>query len=140
MALYNNILFTYDLTNMGATIAERAGEFAKVMNAKISMIAVIDPEPAYGFFVPTDIPSEEAVQKAEEKMKEVGAKLGVPVETYYVECGNVKSEILRVADEMKADLIVVGSHSIRGIGDLLGSTANAINNKAKVDVLTLKAK
>jgi nucleotide-binding universal stress UspA family protein len=43
--------------------------------------------------------------------------------------------ILRVADEVKADLIVVGNRGMRGAGRVLGSVPNSIAHKAACSVL-----
>jgi nucleotide-binding universal stress UspA family protein len=43
--------------------------------------------------------------------------------------------ILRVADEVNADLIVVGNRGMRGVGRVLGSVPNNIAHKASCSVL-----
>ena len=53
--------------------------------------------------------------------------------------GNPDEEIVRVAKEMEADLIVIGSHGYRGIGRLLlGSTAERVVQYASCAVLVVK--
>jgi universal stress protein A len=55
------------------------------------------------------------------------------------ETGDPATEILRVADDIHADLIVVGTHGRTGLGRLLmGSTAEQIVRQAPCPVLTLK--
>jgi nucleotide-binding universal stress UspA family protein len=62
----------------------------------------------------------------------------VPVE-YRVAEGDTATEILRLADEVKADLIVMGTHGRRGVGRLLmGSVAEEVVRKAPCPVLTVK--
>jgi nucleotide-binding universal stress UspA family protein len=52
--------------------------------------------------------------------------------------GNAADEIRTVADEMKADLIVIGTHGRRGIARaLLGSTAENVIRTVKTPVLTI---
>ncbi|MDQ1434709.1 MAG: hypothetical protein QOF59_1525 [Actinomycetota bacterium] len=43
--------------------------------------------------------------------------------------------ILRIADEVNADLIVVGNRGMRGAGRVLGSVPNSIAHKASCSVL-----
>jgi len=43
-----------------------------------------------------------------------------------------------VAGEIKADLIVVGSHGRHGLGLLLGSTASSVVHHAACDVLAVR--
>jgi nucleotide-binding universal stress UspA family protein len=53
--------------------------------------------------------------------------------------GNPDEEIVRVAKELEADLIVIGSHGYRGIGRLLlGSTAERVVQYASCAVLVVK--
>jgi nucleotide-binding universal stress UspA family protein len=53
--------------------------------------------------------------------------------------GEPAAEILRVAEETKCDLIVIGTHGRTGLGRLLmGSVAEEVLRKADCPVLTLK--
>jgi universal stress protein A len=57
-----------------------------------------------------------------------------------LEQGDTVEEILRVAQEARADLIVMGTHGRTGLGRLLmGSVAEQIVRKAACPVLTVKA-
>jgi nucleotide-binding universal stress UspA family protein len=56
-----------------------------------------------------------------------------------LEQGDAVTEILRVADEVHADLIVMGTHGRTGLGRLLmGSVAEQVVHKARCPVLTVK--
>jgi universal stress protein A len=55
-----------------------------------------------------------------------------------VEIGNTGHTILRVADELGVDLILVGSHGRHGLAVLLGSTARSVLNGARCDVLAVR--
>jgi nucleotide-binding universal stress UspA family protein len=53
--------------------------------------------------------------------------------------GDAATEILRVAEEAKCDLIVMGTHGRTGLGRLLmGSVAEQVVRKASCPVLTVK--
>ena len=57
-----------------------------------------------------------------------------------LEVGDAVREIIRLADEEKADLIVMGTHGRGGVSRLLmGSVAEGVMRKAPCPVLTLKA-
>jgi nucleotide-binding universal stress UspA family protein len=59
---------------------------------------------------------------------------------YRLEEGEMATEILRVAQETKSDLIVLGTHGRTGLGRLLmGSVAEQVLRKASCPVLTIKA-
>lgn len=54
--------------------------------------------------------------------------------------GDAAAEILQVADEVGADLIVLGTHGRTGLGRvLMGSVAEAVLRRARCPVLTLKS-
>jgi nucleotide-binding universal stress UspA family protein len=59
---------------------------------------------------------------------------------YRLEEGFAATEILRLAEEAKADLIVMGTHGRTGLSRLvLGSVAEQVVRKARCPVLTVKA-
>jgi nucleotide-binding universal stress UspA family protein len=58
---------------------------------------------------------------------------------YRLNEGHPVSEILGVADEVGADLIVMGTHGRTGLGRLLlGSVAEQVSRKARCPVLTVR--
>jgi manganese transport protein len=55
--------------------------------------------------------------------------------------GDVKTELARMVDEWRADLLVTGSHGHRLLGDLfLGSTASGLRHLVSCPVLTIRAR
>ncbi|MDN5937003.1 MAG: universal stress protein, partial [Nitrosospira sp.] len=52
--------------------------------------------------------------------------------------GVPEREIVRIAEEERVDLIVVGSHGRHGLALLLGSTANSVLHHAKCDVMAIR--
>jgi nucleotide-binding universal stress UspA family protein len=59
---------------------------------------------------------------------------------YRVRDGDPAAETIRLASEVKANLIVMGTHGRTGLGRLLmGSAAEAVLRRAPCPVLTLKA-
>jgi nucleotide-binding universal stress UspA family protein len=65
----------------------------------------------------------------------------IPIEVeYHVKEGNPASEIVRLADAVKADLIVVGTHGRTGLSWMLaGSVANAVMQRAGCPVLAVRS-
>ena len=49
--------------------------------------------------------------------------------------GDATAAILRVAQEVNADLIVVGNKGMKGKGRVLGSVPNTVSHKAPCSVL-----
>jgi len=72
------------------------------------------------------------------RLAKLAEKLAVTEDRLWLEMGSPKSEIIRVAEENKVDLIVVGSHGRHGLGLLLGSTANGVLHHAACDVLAVR--
>lgn len=53
--------------------------------------------------------------------------------------GSPKREIVKYAEQIGADLIMLGSHGHYGVSDVLGTTASAILHRAKCDVMVVQA-
>ena len=143
MDAYTHILFATDLSDENRRLAERARDLAMRYGAKLSLIHVVEYSPLLeygdGQVFPTGLELEETLaEQARTKLEQWGRELNVRSEDQQVEIGATKTEILRVAQERGADLIVVGSHGRHGLGLLLGSTANAVLHGAPCDVLALR--
>ena len=80
----------------------------------------------------------ELMAGAKKRLAKLAEKLGVTEDRLWLEMGSPKTEIIRVAEENKVDLIVVGSHGRHGLGLLLGSTANGVLHHATCDVLAVR--
>lgn len=143
MSGYKHILVAADLIVADDNpVVKRAKEIQKNTGAKLSMIHVIEYPPSYGeaYEVPTVADwQEELEQSAKERLHKLSEEMGVAQEQRFLRIGQPKYQILEVADEIGADLIIVGSHARHGLGLLLlGSTANAIIHHAKCDVLAVR--
>lgn len=142
MAVYSNILLAVDLHPACDDVtAARAVAIAKDMNAKLSIVHGVEHINAYGMAqaYPTVIDLEEQMAKeAKDTLAKFSVKYGIPPERQFVEVGPPKLIILDKAEEVKADLIIVGSHGRHGIALLLGSTANSVLHSSKCDVLAVR--
>jgi nucleotide-binding universal stress UspA family protein len=89
-----------------------------------------------GLVVP---PSETYKEPLRAKLNELARRESkVQVEDQLVE-GDAAIEILRLAEDTKCDLIVMGTHGRTGLGRLLmGSVAEQVVRKARCPVLTVK--
>jgi universal stress protein A len=63
---------------------------------------------------------------------------GLDAEHQHIVLGRPEVEIHAKAEELGADLIVVGSHGRHGLALLLGSTANGVLHGAGCDVLAVR--
>lgn len=138
--MYAHALIAADLGEDTEVVIKRAGALAS-SGTRLTLIHVIEPLAlAYGAEMPMDIGAlqEEISRRAGQKLDAIAAGLGLQAGDRILCNGIIEKEILRVADERGADLIVIGSHSRRGLSLLLGSTANAVLQHARCDVLAVR--
>lgn len=84
------------------------------------------------------LPKTDCRKLAREQIAGLTANVTIPVENR-IEEGEVSSAILRIADEINADFIVMGSQGLTGLDRLLiGSVAEDVLRKASCPVVTVK--
>jgi universal stress protein A len=142
MKIYHHILVAVDLhAKCDKRVIERAKALAEANLSNISLVHAVEHINAYGvaeaYSAVLDV-EEQMITEAKKQLQKLGQELGIPENRLYLEVGSPKSVILNKANELKNDLIVVGSHGRHGIQLLLGSTANAVLHHAKVDVLAVR--
>jgi len=139
---YSKLLVAIDFSDADKQVLERARQLAAQNQAGITLLHVVEYMPmAYV----DEIPPLESVefskaleQGALKNLRALQDKLQ-PLETeVQVVTGMAKHEVVRVAEEIGADLIVIGSHGRHGIQLLLGSTANGVLHQARCDVLAVR--
>lgn len=144
MTEYKHILLAVELeTDCDTLPVKRALALSKEFDAKLSLIHAVEHMSsygaAYGIAAGADI-EEMLLQNAKDAMSKLGKKYDIPESQQIIKIGPAKLVILEQADEVKADLIIVGSHGRHGVRLLLGSTANAVLHGAKCDVLAIRIK
>lgn len=77
-------------------------------------------------------------KEARKVLAEIADPLGIPEDRCFVETGRPANEIHAKAEEIEADLVVLGTHGRHGVQLLLGSTANAVLHGAGCDVLAVR--
>jgi len=77
-------------------------------------------------------------QKAREKLQDIAEKYAIPDKNIHIKVGDAGDEIKDMANQLEADLIVIGTHGRSGIKLLLGSTATAVLHGVKQDVLAVR--
>jgi universal stress protein A len=145
MENYKNILLAVDFYEHCEAVANRAKDLALKYQAKLGIIHVVDSMPITDTVYGTDIPfnmdiTEELMAGAKKRLAILAEKLAVTEDRVWLEMGSPKAEIVRVAEENKVDLIVIGSHGRHGLALLLGSTANGVLHHASCDVLAVRLK
>lgn len=141
MSQYNKILIAVDLSEDSAQVAARAKGLATANEVELNVIHVIEPLSfAYGGDIPMDFSGiqDEIHQQASQQLKRFGESHGIVDSRQYIVLGRPEVEIHAKAEEIGADLIVVGSHGRYGLALLMGSTANGVLHGAICDVLAVR--
>ena len=137
--MYKHILFATDLTEETDYLLNRVKAMRDFTGAKLSLIHVVEPMPGYSYaYLGIEDIEGQLIEEAREALAKLGSKLNVDVKDQWIEVGPTKSKILKIDEDINADLIICGSHGRHGLSLLLGSTANAILHGAKCDVLTVR--
>ena len=137
--MYKKILFATDLTEDTDYLVEKVREIQGYTNAKLSLVHVVEPLPGYSYaYLGIEDIEGQLIDEARQSIDKLAEKLKVTKDDIFVEVGPTKTKILKIADDMGADLLICGSHGRHGLSLLLGSTANAILHGAKCDVLTVR--
>ena len=137
--MYKHILFATDLSDDTDYILEKIRGMRGFTKAKLSLIHVVEPLPGYSYaYLGIEDIEGQLIEEAKIAIAKLGEQLQVANKDQWVEVGPTKSKILKIADDIHADLIICGSHGRHGLSLLLGSTANAILHGAKCDVLTVR--
>ena len=142
MANYEKVLVAVDFSEESKALVRKAQEIAERNQAALNLLHVVEYTSsmyAGDIPLPEDLGLDRDLAKqAAEKLKELASENGIPDAAQFTEIGVPKREIVRVADELGADLIVVGSHGRHGLQLLLGSTANGVLHQEKCDVLAVR--
>ncbi|HEX5676704.1 MAG TPA: universal stress protein [Alcanivorax sp.] len=138
---YRKVLVAIDCSDESAEVLSRAAGVQEGTDGELHLIHVIEPLAlAYGADVPMDVTDLQSglVKQARDTALEYARRYHIPESRIHVELGSIEKTILDKADDIDADLIVVGSHTRSGLALLLGSTARGLVPGAHCDVLAVK--
>ncbi len=142
MKSYQHILVGLDLSPTDSqAVINRAVSLAGALGADVSLMHVIEPLAfAYAGDIPIDLTDTQMVMEshAGESLKNLAQSLAITPRHMQVTVGNTAEELRAAAQEIGADLIVVGSHARHGLALLLGSTASNVLKNAGCDVLAVR--
>jgi universal stress protein A len=142
MAPYRHILLVVDLTEDSLAIGRKAQALAQSLGAAVELLHVVEfvpVEPMGETLMPAVQMEDELVERAEQRLTALATELGLSGARCRVERGNVKSEIVRVARECRADLIILGSRERHGLSILVNLTEDTVLHAAPCDVLAMRA-
>jgi universal stress protein A len=138
---YKKFLLCLDLTDESETLAERAKMMAGKCGASLTLLHVVEyvpVEPMGEALLPAVQIEGELVERATARLAELSRKLGLEAAERLVLTGNIKSEVVRVAVERGADLIIIGSRERHGVSILFNFTEDTVLHAAPCDVLAVR--
>lgn len=122
---------------------ERAAELALALSSTLHLVSVYSTTPggvaAVGEFAIHDLTDWTLQVRTEVELMLAGlgqrlATSGLEVETHAL-AGHPVVAMLRLAEQLDAQLVVVGNKGMRGLRRILGSVPNAVAHQAPCDVL-----
>jgi nucleotide-binding universal stress UspA family protein len=152
--MISRILVPHDGTEMSDQAFEKAVELAKMFKAELVLLHVIEhvleiPLPVHLIFDDIDVINR--ARRTARKELEKGWEKMVEVKTHEIESDNVDltgeckygsaaEQILRSAKTNKIDMIVMGSHRLKGISKIkaLGSVTRKVSESADCPVLIVR--
>lgn len=139
---YRNLIVAIDLSNESDKIIERALQLSGNNSAALTLVHVVEPVaaayPIDAYAINMTKLQEEAMAIAAQRLASFGSRYGIPEQRQLVLAGAAATEVRSKADEINADLIVIGSHGTSGWKLLLGSTANKVLHAAPCDIMTVR--
>jgi universal stress protein A len=141
MSVYRRILLIVDLDDDSLAVGRRAQAIAASLAAEVELLHVVELiplEPVGDTLVPAVQIEEELVARARTRLTAFAAEIGLADAHCQVEAGIVKSDIVRIARERGADLIVLGSRERHGLSILVNFTEDTVLHAAPCDVLAVR--
>lgn len=153
MTTFQRILVPTDFSTSSQAACDMALTLATKFGSSIELLHVDEPPAWQGFVIPelvVSMPNEstsslhEFVQtranRALDHLVEKLQRAGITQVRHWIETGEPGSVIVRVAEENKCDLIVMGTHGRKGFERLvMGSVAERVVREATCPVLTMRA-
>lgn len=144
MTVFNTILVAIDGSEASQRALDKAVDMAKAGNASLHAAYVVET----GLF--SSLPADNTVEimynvlrkegeAVLEKAKVTGAAKGVSL-TGHIRSGHAGSEVITLADTIKADIIIVGSHGKSQTDRLLiGSVSTFVVTHSTVSTLVVRS-
>jgi len=142
---WKRILCPVDFSETARVAMETAIELASKFDAEIVLVHAY-PIPGYTFPDGSAVASSRMLQELSdeagrhlEEWRDLAVKAGAKRVTVETAVGDPAGEIVRIAEEAKVGLVVMGTHGRTGIEHaLMGSIAERVVRRAKCPVLTVR--
>lgn len=146
MMQYRNVLLATDFSAPAREAAEHAGALAAATGATLHLVHVIEEFTYWESFAPKTFPSPDVLDELERNARIALDDLFEDEERRralkaqsHLRRGKPFLEIIRLAREVEAEVIVIGSHGQSGLAEtLFGTTAEKVVKKAPCAVLVVR--
>ena len=147
MTTYKHLLVPVDESPMSYAAAEQALSLAKDLNCPVTIMSVIAVDPFVGVDFYKVAPAitdyfMQAEQNAQNRLAEIQqsfSREGISVDTKIIRGVAASEGIVQIANEIGADLIIMGSHGRTGVKKMmLGRVAQNVLTQSPVPVLLVK--
>jgi nucleotide-binding universal stress UspA family protein len=139
--MYQRILVAVENSPADRTILNHVRELAALTGAEVLLVHVADGFAAR-HFNDLQLRESEEMQKDRAYLDRLCGELAAHNLRVSTELamGDPATELIRVAQARRADLIAMSTHGHRGLNDLLrGTTVNRVRHEVRIPVLLLRA-
>lgn len=130
--MYKTIICAIEICEEGKIVLSKAQEIARKFSSRLVVINVLPYT-----LLPKDY-QKELKEKAVPGFDKIMSEFDIPKKNRVLKVGKPYEVICSVAVKKQADLIILGTHSKKGIRSLIGSTATGVTNTASCDVSLVK--
>jgi nucleotide-binding universal stress UspA family protein len=134
--MFKTVLVAADDSVTASRAVATAIELVAVLGGKLHVMTAYHPASAKADKLPDEF-MDRITDPADLlllKLRDSVSKAGLEAE-YHPAAGDAADAIVRVADQVGADLIVVGNRGMKGVRRVLGSVPNSVAHKANCSVL-----
>lgn len=143
---YQKILVAIDDSEISANVIQQAAQLAQALNSQITLVQVMTLDPYLADAYLRMGQSNELIERVRSYVQENLTKaqkqfeeLGQTVATQVVEGFSVHEEIIKAAQNLEVDLIIMGSHGRTGFKKfILGSVAQKVLGESHIPVLIVR--
>ncbi|EOQ71938.1 universal stress protein [Acinetobacter lactucae] len=144
--LYQHILVPIDGSETSMVAMKEAIKLGKALNSKITVVQVMALDPFIADVYVKTGQTNDLIERTRiylldilQQAKQEFSNEGLTVETKLLEGFVVHEEIIQAAQDLNADLIVMGSHGRTGVRKLvLGSVAQKVLGESHIPVLIVR--
>jgi universal stress protein A len=126
--MYKTILCAIEASAEGKKVLTKAAKLAELYGSKLYVVNVLPYT-----LLPNDY-QKKLKNEISPKIEKIIESFDIPRKNCYIKVGKPYDVICKEARRRKSDLIILGTHSKKGLQSAIGSTATGVSNNAHCDV------